>query len=158
MWNQDALNDVAEFYADNDNTQFIGGPCDREEAWRRIAYHVGHWAIRGFGTFMLIEKKSGAFVGYCGPYYPEGWPEHELGWALVRRFQGQGLASEAARKAREFAFSDLRWTTAVSYIRPDNLPSQRLAARIGAQLEGTIIFRGKDAGVWRHPQPSRQIN
>ncbi len=157
-WGEDLLDEFAAFYADAENAHFIGGPCDRYEAWRRMSVQVGHWALRGFGLWALAEKASGAFVGYCGPYRPESWPENEIGWGLVRRFQGQGYAAEAALKARQFAFHNLGWTTAVSYIRPDNLPSQRLAARIGAHLEGTIIFLGKDAGVWRHPQPIRTIN
>jgi RimJ/RimL family protein N-acetyltransferase len=157
-WGEDLLDEFAEFYADAENAYFIGGPCDRYEAWKRMSIQIGHWVLRDYGLWALIDKASGAFAGYCGPYFPESWPEKEIGWGLARRFQGQGYASEAAIAALDFAFNNLGWTTAVSYIRPDNHPSQRLAARMGAQLEGTIIFLGKDAGVWRHPKPTQHIN
>lgn len=152
-WGNDLLDQIAELYCDEENTRFIGGVLDREDSWRRMALFVGHWALRGFGLFALTDKQSGLFAGYCGPYFPEGWPEPEIGWALAKPFQGRGLATEAALAARTFAYRTLRWTTAVSYIRPDNLPSQRVAERIGARPEKTIPFRGKDALVWRHPAP-----
>jgi RimJ/RimL family protein N-acetyltransferase len=119
-----------------------------------MAMFMGHWTLRGFGLWALEEKASGAFVGYCGHFEPEGWPEHELGWSLVRDRQGRGYATEAARRAREHAYGDLGWTTLVSFIDPENHPSAKVAERLGAWREGQFELRGKTVDVWRHPGPA----
>jgi len=51
-------------------------------------------------------------------------------------------ATEAAQRARSFAYDKLGWTTAISCIDPENLPSQRVAQRLGAKREGHMELRG----------------
>ena len=52
--------------------------------------------VRGFGEFAVEEKASGKFAGLIGPWFPEGWPEQEIGWIVLPEFQGQGYGREAA--------------------------------------------------------------
>jgi len=35
--------------------------------WRNAAVMAGHWALHGFGMFVVEEKSSGRFVGRVGP-------------------------------------------------------------------------------------------
>src|SRR5947208_3219577 len=92
---------LAAMYGDPEVSRFLAGePLDRAESWRRLALHVGHWTLRGYGSFACIEKTSGTIVGHCGPWYPEGWPALEIGYALLREFWGRGYASEAASDGR----------------------------------------------------------
>ena len=76
-------------------------------AWRCI---LGHWALRGYGHWAIEEKAGGRFVGYSGLWNPEGWPEPEVMWGLMADAHGRGYATEAARRAREFAYRKLGWT------------------------------------------------
>jgi len=151
---EDDLDGFAAFWADEESARFVGGVCGRDDAWRRMAMFMGHWALRGFGFWALEEKASGAFAGYCGLFEPEGWPARELGWSLVRASRGRGYATEAAGRAREPAYRDLGWTTLVSFINPDNHPSIRIAEQLGARREGPIELRGKMTVLWRHPGPA----
>lgn len=150
-WRSEDLDVFAGFMADAEDTQFIGGPLSREDTWRRVAMLIGHWTLRGFGNWVLEEKASGKFAGYGGLWYPEGWPDHELMWGLLPAFRGRGYATEAAARARTYAYGDLGWTTIVSYIAPTNLPSRAVAERLGATRERSIELRGAVADVWRHP-------
>jgi len=87
---------LAAMYADPEVIRFLEPtPLDRAEAWRRLAFHVGHWALRGYGNFACIEKTSGEFVGRCGPWFPEGWPALEIGYSFRRESWARGLGSEA---------------------------------------------------------------
>lgn len=149
-WRSDDLDVFAGFMA-NEEARFIGGPLSREDTWRRVAMLIGHWTLRGFGNWVLEEKASGAFVGYGGLWYPEGWRDRELMWGLLPAFRGRGYATEAAARARAYAYAELGWTTIVSYIAPNNLPSRAVAERLGARREGSIELRGAVADVWRHP-------
>jgi [ribosomal protein S5]-alanine N-acetyltransferase len=42
----------------------------REDAWRRMAYFVGHWELRGCGRWALIEEATGRLVGRAGLLHP----------------------------------------------------------------------------------------
>jgi len=143
---------MADFYA-SDISAFYGGPCDREDAWRKFAMYPGHWTLRGFGPWALEEKSSGEFVGITGLWYPELWPAPEITWALVEAHHGKGYATEAAARSLQAAYEDFGWTTAVSVIALENEASARVAQRLGATNEGEIPFRYGSANLWRHPQP-----
>jgi RimJ/RimL family protein N-acetyltransferase len=160
-WREGDLPAFAEFWADEDTARFVGGTCSREQAWRLMAMYVGHWVLRGYGLWALEEKASGRLAGYCGPWNPEGWPEPEIGWGLLKAFHGRGYATEAAQRARDFAYRELGWPTAVSYIAAENAASQRVAARLGAAFERAGELQKKPVGLYRHPPPgalSKQSN
>jgi len=157
-WREGDLSAFAEFWADDATARFVGGTSNREGAWRIMAMYLGHWVLRGYGLWALQDKISGQWAGWCGPWNPEGWPEREIGWALARAFHGRGYATEAALRARDFAYRDLGWPTAVSYIAAENGASQRVAARLGATFECTGELRGKPVGVYRHPAPGALAN
>lgn len=79
----------AAFY-ETPRSGFIGGPMPRELAWRVLATHLGHWALRGFGFRAVEEKATGAFCGHVGLWHPEGWPEPEVGLGSDRPRRGPG--------------------------------------------------------------------
>ena len=142
----------AAFLADEEATRYVGGIRDADTAWRVIASFCGHWHLRGYGPFAIEEKSSGDFVGYCGPWFPYGKPEHEIMWGIVPAVQRRGYASEAALAARTWAYDELGWPVAVSYIAPENVASQGVARRLGAEPHGPISYDDKIAvQVWRHP-------
>lgn len=142
----------ADFFEDEHST-FYGGPAERWEAWRKFAVYPGHWALRGYGPFALEAKATGAFVGVCGPWFPEGWPEPEITWALMLGETGKGYATEAARRALDFAYFELGWRTVISSIDPRNAPSIALAKRLGATYEGDFEFPFATLGIYRHAAP-----
>lgn len=152
-WRNGDLAPLAEFYATDPGAIWVGGPMDETDTWRRLIGFAGHWSLNGYGLFALEEKASGAWLGWCGLWKPVDFPENELGWSLVERSRGKGLVTEAARAARGFAYGKAGLLTLVSYIKPDNTPSQNVAKRLGCLHEGDIEIRGFTAGVWRHPAP-----
>lgn len=149
---EDDFDAMADFFADPISS-FYGGPVGREDAWRKFAVYPGHWALRGYGPFAIETKDSGEFVGLTGPWYPEGWIEPEITWALVPGHHGKGYATEAAGRALEHAYSDLGWTTAVSVIALANDASAAVAQRLGATLERKIQYRHGEANLYRHRSP-----
>ncbi|HEX5052350.1 MAG TPA: GNAT family N-acetyltransferase, partial [Planctomycetota bacterium] len=137
----------AGFYADPECALHIGGVQDRATAWRSLAVMVGSWSLRGFSMFSVIEKSSGEWIGRLGPWQPEGWPGTEVGWGLRRKSWGQGYALEGAIAAIDWAFGALPWTEVVHTIRPDNVASQRLAARLGSVERGPTQLPGQFAHI-----------
>jgi RimJ/RimL family protein N-acetyltransferase len=133
----------AAMVADAEVMRFIspdGKPFSRFAAWQNFSAHIGHWQLRGFGQFALIERGSGEFVGRAGPWQPEGWPDFEIGWALRSQFWGRGYATEAANACLSFAFTNLGLSHVISLIDRDNLRSIRVAERIGERLEEEVTL------------------
>jgi RimJ/RimL family protein N-acetyltransferase len=120
-----------------ESAHFIGGPAPRLVAWRGMATIVGSWHTEGFGMFSVVEKATGRWVGRLGPWRPEGWPGPEIGWAIVADARGRGYAVEGAAAAAAWAFDELGWPEIIHCIAPDNVASQRVAARLGSTLRGT---------------------
>ncbi|MCB1396271.1 MAG: GNAT family N-acetyltransferase [Rhodobacter sp.] len=123
-------------------------------AWRAFGHFIGHWVLRGWGNFVVTDRASGAALGACGPWFPAGWPERELGWSIWdAAAEGEGIAFEAAQAARGFAYDVLGWDTAVSYIAASNARSRALAGRLGCTLDAGAAHpeASGPVEVWRHP-------
>ena len=145
------LDDYVEMCADPEVMRYIGDgqPLDRSMAWRNLAMMVGHWTLRGYGLWAAEERSSGVLVGRIGFWNPEGWPGFELGWMLRRSFWGRGYATEAARTALQFAFTQLEQPQVISLIHPENAASIRVAQRLAEQLVGSTEVTGKPVLVYR---------
>jgi RimJ/RimL family protein N-acetyltransferase len=141
----------AEMCADPETMRHIGDgqPLSRPVAWRNLAMMVGHWSLRGYGLWAAEERSSGILAGQIGFWNPEGWPGFELGWTLRRSFWGRGYATEGARTALQFAFSQLEQPHVISLIHPDNAASIRVAQRLGERLVGSTEVMGKPALIYR---------
>ena len=133
---------------------YTGGPYENpRQAWILFAAEIGHWTLHGFGMW-TVTLKDNTPIGLVGCWYPDGWPEKELGWLIWDGFEGQGFAAEAARAARNQAYDAFGWDTAVSYIHPDNARSIALAERLGCRLDRRATEPKPGTLVYRHPAPS----
>lgn len=138
----------------SDRARYADSPKSCPDAWRAFGHVIGHWVLRGYGMFVFTLKGEDAPLGMAGPYFPEGWPEREIGWALwSAAAEGRGYASEAARAARDHAFRFLGWPTAVSYIDRRNERSIALARRLGAVEDAGAARLDPGIMVYRHPAP-----
>jgi RimJ/RimL family protein N-acetyltransferase len=151
MLRESDLDPYAEMCADPEVMRYIGDgqPLARPMAWRNLAMMVGHWSLRGYGLWAAEERASGLFVGRIGFWNPEGWPGFELGWMLRRPSWGRGFATEGARAALRFAFTELQQPHVISLIHPDNADSIRVAGRLGERRLDATEVMGKPALVYR---------
>ncbi len=125
----------AELFADP-GSHHIGGPLMRGDAWRRFLQMPGAWLVQGFAMFSIIEKSSGLWLGHAGPWYPDGWPGTEVGYAFHPDAQGKGYATEACAASMDYAFDVLGWTDVIHSISPTNPASQAVARRLGSRNRG----------------------
>lgn len=125
-----------------------GKPRTREESWTGMAVLMGQWALKGYGTFALEERATGRFIGRAGILHLAGWPEPELAYALARHAWGQGFATEACRAALDWAWTHVPAERIVSFIKPGNAASERVAARLGGVREGPFDLLGVACDLW----------
>jgi RimJ/RimL family protein N-acetyltransferase len=134
-----------EIFADPDVGAGLRGehrPMTPHEAWVDLSMLTGHWALRGFGHWVLEELDGGAVVGRAGLYHPPDWPGMEVGWTIAREDRGKGYAVEAARAACEWAHGELGAKHILSLILPANTQSARVAQNLGLTHEGEHSTRG----------------
>ena len=122
-----------------ENVQALQTEADAE-AWLR--WLNGEWQQGNLFLFGLWEKVSGRFVGETYLANPDGHvPSIELGYFLVQAATGQGYATEAARSVLRWAFEGLHVIRVDLQCRADNIPSQRVAERLGFRPEGCQRLR-----------------
>jgi RimJ/RimL family protein N-acetyltransferase len=143
MFRDDDIDEYAAICADPEVMRHLTGqPMSRLEAWRHMAMLLGHWTLRGYGMWAVEEKRTGELLGRIGFHNPDGWPGFELGWTLKRSAWGKGYATEGARLALNYAFTEMDRDHVISVIRPENLPSIRVAERLGEKLESQTELMG----------------
>lgn len=149
---------VAAMWADPAVVRFIGGkPSTREESWARLLRYPGHWALLGFGYWLIEEKASGRYVGEGGfsdfkREMEPGFDAPEQGWALASWAHGKGYAHEAvsamiAWGERHFGRGDF-----VCMIAPDNAPSLKLADKVGYREYARASYKGGESVLLRRAQ------
>ena len=143
------------FYG-SDRRAVTTGRVPADVARTRFAGVCAHWQTKGFGRFIVEDALSGDTLGLIGPHHPEDYPEAELAWHLwTDTAEGKGIAHEAAEAARAHAYGALGFETIVSYIRPENIRSIKLAERLGAQRDEAADYP-THLGLhyaYRHPAP-----
>jgi RimJ/RimL family protein N-acetyltransferase len=135
---EEDLDEWAAICTDSEVTRWLGDPdgLSREDAWRRMAYFIGHWGLRGFGQWALIERGTGRLVGRAGLLRPEAWPGLEVGWLVGHEYWGRGFAPEAGRASLEWARTELGADHVISLIEDSNERSARVAEKLGMKVEG----------------------
>jgi RimJ/RimL family protein N-acetyltransferase len=125
-------------------------PATAEDERAMIEQHLARHPDPEEGFRAVILRQTGEFIGLCGLLAQEvdGQPEHELAYVLSPRFWGRGLAAEAARRVRDFAFAHLHCARLVALIRPDNLASKRVAIATGLRFQRTVRFRDIEVEVY----------
>ena len=133
-WQFADLQPLADIYAtqDDPNLHFVGGTKDRDDVWRIMCLRAGHWQFRGHGQFVLEDKESGQFVGWCGTLHHIEDAEPELHYCIAKPYRGRGFATEAVARVVEHADTEWKLTSLAAYIAPENLSSQRVVVRAGA--------------------------
>ena len=156
QWRGTDLDAYAELFGDPEVTRYLGDPkpLDRNESWRQMAVYAGSWTLRGFSHWAVELRATGEFIGRLGPWFPEGWPDLEIGWVISPRHQGRGYATEGARVALRVCHEDLGAQRVISLIRPGNQPSEAVALKLGGVLDGTFQLMGGPTLVYAYPTPA----
>jgi ribosomal-protein-alanine N-acetyltransferase len=138
------VNALALTLSDVETMRFYPAPFDRVGVEDWISRNLRRYREQGHGLWAMILKSCGELVGDCGLTLQdvEGANEIEIGYHVRRDLWGQGLATEAARACRDLGFARLPAERLISLIRPENLPSRRVAEKNGMTVWKELNWRG----------------
>ena len=152
------LDAQATTLADPEVMRHLGGaPTSREDSWRKLMMAVGQWPLLGFGYWAVETKADGRMVGQAGlcdferGLVPDMGGAPEMGWIFDRSVHGQGIAGEACRAVLDWADRSLSPGPIWSIISPDNLPSIRLAERLGFERSALSDYHGEPIVILQRP-------
>jgi len=142
------------FFSDADASRFYNGPLPEDGAWRVLASDLGHWQMRGYGRWSIVEAASGAMVGSCGLWWPGGYPRSELTWWILPTARRKGYALEASQAAIRFAYDTLGWTMVETHMNDENRAARGLALKLGGETIARETFPdGITRDVFGLPHP-----
>jgi len=143
-------------YGDVEAMRYVGDgtPLSPEECDRWLVVTAENYRKRGYGMFALVERDTGAVVGFCGLVHPGGQAEAEVKYALLRTVWGRGLATEAARALLDYGAAAHGLQRIIATVAPDNHASQRVLAKAGMQ-RGALRHNedGSDTQFFHWPRP-----
>jgi len=142
---------LADLLADPHVMRYYPHCYSRPQAKQWIERQQQRYAADGHGLWLVCEKQSEQPIGQVGLVRQriETEPETELGYMIAHPHWKQGFATEAALACRDYAFSELKRSALISLIRPVNIPSRRVAQRLGMTFQGRrVLHKGLEHWVY----------
>ncbi len=139
QWLAADLPAFAAMNADPEVMRYFPSALNRAESDALAARWAELIAERGWGFWAVEHRASAEFIGFVGLHQPVDLPFSpcvETGWRLARHWWGQGLATEAARAALHFGFSELGLPEIVAFTSLLNRRSQAVMIRLGMRNSG----------------------
>ncbi|WP_097004500.1 GNAT family N-acetyltransferase [Lacrimispora amygdalina] len=129
-----------QILSDQETMQFYPSAFDKNQTRRWIEWNLINYNKDGFGLWAVILKKSDEFIGDCGitmqNIYGDGNLLPEIGYHINKRFWNNGYASQAAKACLRYIFEKTDYNEVFSYQKWTNIPSRKVAEKIGMSLRG----------------------
>jgi RimJ/RimL family protein N-acetyltransferase len=132
------LKDLARLYAlpEVGNSTKLGVLTPQATA-ELLSDYLQMWVEHGFGTRMIIDKATDAFMGEVGLRLPDPSLEPAMRYALFPAYWGQGFAKEGVRTTLADAFECIGLTEVVAFTRDNNKGSVRILDQAGGKVTET---------------------
>lgn len=141
------VDNLMKIFSDPVAMQYYPSTYPREAAVKWIEWNIANYKKHLTGLWICELKQDGSFVGQCGiiPQFVDEVEEMEIGYLFVRDYWGMGLALEAANAVKEYGFSTLGLARIIATIYHKNMPSIKLAERLGMEYEKrTFVGKSDD--------------
>jgi RimJ/RimL family protein N-acetyltransferase len=119
----------------------------KDQAREVISIIRQQYIDNGIGRWAIIDKQTGNFVGWSGlklmttetnghiNYY-------DLGYRLIKKYWGKGLATETAFASLEYAFDKLNADAVYGMADVENMGSNKILRKAGLSFIETFDFEG----------------
>ena len=148
--NHDDAVHLLEIFSDPEAMRYYPSTKNKKQTMEWIDWTLANYDKFDVGLWIVEDKETGEFLGQCGivPQDIDGVLEMEIGYLFVRRAWGNGYATEAAMACRNYGFNQLKLNRIISLPDVNNIPSTRVAERIGMTAEKKINKWSKEVFVY----------
>lgn len=128
--------DLSMVLSDPESMQYYPEPFDEDKVKKWIRWNIDNYEQDNHGLWAVILKDGERFIGDCGITMQEidGETVPEIGFHIIKDYWNKGYATEAAIGCMNYAFKVLGYPKIFSYTTLKNLPSQKVAEKMGMQL------------------------
>ena len=143
------LSNYYKLFADEDNLYFLPGLITRtiEAARESLEDAMGFNAEGKASRFCIALKEDDNMIGGVGyevPFItPVGKIADPLGWFLMPEYHNRGYMTEAVKRVLEYAFLQDNCIRVVTACFKENIPTQRVMAKVGFRKEAE-----KPSAMW----------
>ena len=119
----------------------------RKQSQETIAFVRQQYVDNGIGRWAVELKETGEFLGWAGlKLMREPLNGHvdfyDVGYRLIRRYWGQGFATEAARASVAYGFNVLQQPILYATADMENLASRAVLQKAGLRHVGVFEHEG----------------
>lgn len=145
----DSVEQLLHLHNDTGVAAWYGGGWTHAQAEAFAQTSQQAWQKEGVHKWMAFMRSDNELVGRGGLSWAEidGERQLEIGWALRRKFWGQGFASEIGRQGLRFAFRTVGAEAVVAYTEIHNVKSRAVMERLGMSYSKDIVAAGLVAGL-----------
>lgn len=138
-----------ELHSDPEVHRYLGNKTitSQEKLMEAIDFLRQQYIEFGVGRWAMINKKTNEFIGWTGlEYVTKETNNHknfyDLGYRLLKRFWGQGFATESAHASLDYAFDKLNATEVYAMADIENEGSNKILKKVGLKFIETFDLEG----------------
>lgn len=103
----------------------------------------------GIGRWAIIDKKTFDFIGWTGLKLVKAEINnhtnyYDLGYRLIQKYWGSGIATESAIASLEYAFNTLQIPEVFAIAECENIASNKILQKVGLHFIETFNLDGID--------------
>ena len=149
------VHDMYEMDSDAEVHRYLGkNPVTTLDQSMEIIKDIqGQYERNNLGRSAIIEKATGAFVGWAGLKLEDKvrkeFTYYDVGYRLKRKHWGKGLGTEAARLSIVYGFENLGFDEICGAADIENIGSNKILSRIGLKHEGSFMYKTTECNWYR---------
>jgi ribosomal-protein-alanine N-acetyltransferase len=113
----------------------------KEKAKEAVEFIRRQYKERGIGRWAVVEKSSGAFIGWSGLKLNDEKEKlngkinfYDIGYRFIPRYWGKGYATESALAALKYGFETMNLEQIVGAAEVENIGSNKVLQKIGLKF------------------------
>lgn len=129
-----------ELDSDPEVHRFLGNKpvSDKEQIVAVINFIRQQYIDNGVGRWAIVDKKTNDFIGWTGLKFVTELTNYrrnyyDLGYRLIKRYWGQGIATETAFASLDYGFNTLKLEEIFAAAHVENKASNAVLKKVGFQ-------------------------
>jgi RimJ/RimL family protein N-acetyltransferase len=143
------VNEMFELHSDPEVHKFLGNKTvtSKEQIVNIINFVRQQYIDYGVGRLAIISKKTNEFMGWTGLEFVTNETNnhknyYDLGYRLIKRFWGRGIATESAFASLDYAFDKLNTNEVYAIADCENTGSNKILSKVGLKFVETFDLEG----------------